>query len=352
MPEPKRMTRVAVALAAGALVLTGRHPAVIVGFVGALVWVLTVDSAVLRRIGRPKFWIFSISITLLAGMFLGDNPTHWMGIPVSRAGLAAGIMMNLRAFTLITAGALLAKGISREGFLGATGKMGMAHLDAAFHEAMGTLPEVNRQWRETLKKTRSPITALAHLLLRMTEMAGEVSLAKAFAVTGLRGAGKTEWLTELGNRAEKAGWRVGGITQQRIFDGDRIVGFHVVHWKDGEEKVLARGETGVGFLFDETAFLKASEWLAEDSRNCDLLLVDELGLLEAQGHGHAPALVAALAGEKPPLVAVSLRKDKLAELSGRFTLKGSRILDLDTQSPAREAFFQTVLEALAGRKSR
>ncbi|MFH0882945.1 MAG: nucleoside-triphosphatase [bacterium] len=352
MAEPRRMTRVAAALAAGALVLTGRPQAVVAGFAGALIWVLAVDRTILRRIGRPKFWVFSISITLLAGMFLGDDPAQWMGIPISRAGFTAGLLMNLRAFTLITAGVLLAKGVSREGFLGATGRMGAAHLDAAFRQAMGTLPAVNREWRETLKKTRSPITALARLLLRMAEMAGEASLGEAFAVTGAHGMGKTEWLKELGDRAERMGWVVGGIRQERVLEGEMAVGYRVVRWKNGDGILLARGESGKGFLFDEAAFLKAAEWLAEDSRTCDMLLVDELGLLEAQGHGHAPALAGALAGSSPPLLVVSIRKDKRTELTDRFALRDERILDLDSESPAREEFLKRILKALADRKSR
>ena len=332
MAEPKKITRVAVALATAALALTGRPQAVVAGFAAAFLWVVIVDRTILRRIGRPKFWIFSIAITLLAGMFLGDSPTRWMGIPVSKAGLVAGVLMNLRAFTLVAAGVLLAKGVSREGFLGATGRIGAAHLDAAFRQAMGTLPAVNREWRATLKKTRSPITALANLLLRMAEMAGEVSLHEAYAVTGARNAGKTEWLKELGDRAEKAGWTVGGIRQVRMMEGDATVGYEVVRWKNGEGVVLARGQSGQGFLFEESAFLKAAEWLAEDSRNCDLLLVDELGLLEAQGHGHIPALADALAGSNPPLLAVSVRKDKRDEIADRFALRGNHILDLDSEA--------------------
>ena len=135
-----------------------------------------------------------------------------------------------------------------------------------------------------------------------------------------------------------------------MMEGEVTVGYQVVRWKNGEGILLARGESGKGFLFDESAFIKAAEWLAEDSKTCDLLLVDELGLLEAQGHGHIPALSAALAGVDPPQLVLSIRKDKRSELADRFAIREGRILDLDVKEADREGFTERVLQQLAERK--
>jgi len=343
MPEPNRTTRITVAVLAGALVLTGRQPAVIAGFLLALIWVVAFDRKILRKVGRPKFWAFSIVVTLLAGMLLGSEPQYFHGIPISQDGLFAGLLMNLRAFSLIVTGVLLARSISRERFLGVSGKFGAAHLDAAFREALETLPQVNKEWQEVRKNGGSIIDTLARLLANMADLAERTPLTNAFAVTGVRSSGKTTLLLELGKRLEQAGWKVGGIRQERVEEEGVAVSYRVVRWNGDQGRIVARGESGRGFSFDHEAFAEAAKWILEDAEKCDLLIVDELGLLEAQGGGHAPALHAVMTGEHIPRLAVSLRKDKREELSAQFGFSRKRIIDMDSRSADKESFIQLIL---------
>jgi len=105
-------------------------------------------------------------------------------------------------------------------------------------------------------------------------------------VTGLSGAGKTTWCTQIVKEAETLGFSVEGILSPGVFDGKRKIGIEVLDLSTGIRKQLARlREGGRGeistprWVFDPDALEWANQVLANASES-DLLIIDEIGPLE------------------------------------------------------------------------
>jgi Ni2+-binding GTPase involved in maturation of urease and hydrogenase len=117
------------------------------------------------------------------------------------------------------------------------------------------------------------------------------------AVIGTPHSGKTTLVASLVELLRRRGLRVGGITQPALFEGDQREGYRLRDAATGEEHVLARrratprGPGELGYDFDPAAWVWAKERL-QAAQDVDVLVVDELGRLEARGEGHVPALVA------------------------------------------------------------
>ena len=65
-----------------------------------------------RVLTRRRFWLFILSIVALAPFVLGEPDVRWGVLPLSRAGLEAGLWMALRAMTLMLAFSLSLGGLS------------------------------------------------------------------------------------------------------------------------------------------------------------------------------------------------------------------------------------------------
>jgi len=105
-------------------------------------------------------------------------------------------------------------------------------------------------------------------------------------VTGMSGAGKTTWCSRLVELARARGMSVDGILAPGIFEGQHKTGISVRNLKTGEEKQLAKlrqddsGDISTPMCtFDPDVLDWANDQLGE-IKECDLLIIDELGPLE------------------------------------------------------------------------
>jgi len=105
-------------------------------------------------------------------------------------------------------------------------------------------------------------------------------------VTGLSGAGKTSWCTQIVKEAAASGLSVEGILSPGVFEGRKKTGIEVVDLASGERRRLARlREEGRGeistprWVFDPDVLDWANQRL-QNSVEGDLLIIDELGPLE------------------------------------------------------------------------
>ena len=105
-------------------------------------------------------------------------------------------------------------------------------------------------------------------------------------VTGMSGAGKTSWCSRLVDQARAQGMSVDGILAPGIYEGKHKTGISVRNLKTGEEQQLAKlrqDDTGdistPRWTFDPDVLDWANDQLGE-IKECDLLIIDELGPLE------------------------------------------------------------------------
>jgi nucleoside-triphosphatase THEP1 len=133
-----------------------------------------------------------------------------------------------------------------------------------------------------------------------------------FAVVGDLGAGKTTAVSGLCEALRADGHEVAGVLQPARHQGPRRVGYDLLDPHDGARYDLATRKTSFGpgelcYAFDEAGWGWGAERIARARRDADVLVVDEMGKLEARGRGHLPALLRAEDGERCGVWVLSVR---------------------------------------------
>lgn len=151
--------------------------------------------------------------------------------------------------------------------------------------------------------------------------------APLFAVTGSIHSGKTSWALDVMNLAQSRAIKLVGVLQLAQFSGSQRRGYELMALPGRERKELACRLKEGGYSFDEGAFA----WAKEHVEHCEgaLLCVDELGLLEAQGKGHWPALERCIEGAQFVAALLVVRRSVLPQIEQRCA-GFCRIWDLHT----------------------
>jgi nucleoside-triphosphatase len=156
-------------------------------------------------------------------------------------------------------------------------------------------------------------------------------MAKVFLIYGPRGAGKTTTTIKLADELARRGIGVGGYFQRTTSDELDRRGYDLVRFRDRNQTLpLARpggvekpGTSAVcSFSFSQDAFAAGIEWLKQDAQSSQVLVIDELGKLEARGEGHAQALRWALGLGDDEVLLLSVRGDMLFYVVENFGLEG------------------------------
>jgi nucleoside-triphosphatase THEP1 len=167
-----------------------------------------------------------------------------------------------------------------------------------------------------------------------------------FAVTGDIGAGKTSFLISLAEAAVQAGLRVGGFVQKRVdITGNLSNAYDIVRLQTGEALRIATRNASRQFEFDDTAFQKAFDWIREELPSSQLILIDEIGLLESDGDGHAETLAFILEQQNPKTICMSLREKKASEWIRKLSMTSRQLLFLNSRSSSREIFAKHIIQS-------
>ena len=332
------------------LTLIGNKLTVSAGLILSASLALRFDRKAFKRLGKPKFWVFTLTIIVLAGMLLGKNPRMITGIPVSMDGLLAGLIMSIRAFTLILCFVMISRTITRDRFLQLTTRIGLPHYVPAFQTALETLPRMKEAFQESRRKGKRMFgmeTLIGFLLLAKQLTLNPVKdETKVFGVTGGKEAGKTTLLKQTARIASEKGIPVGGYIQQRFNDeANNTPGYKVVSIVTGEELIIAEKSVDSGFNFNDKAFEAAADWLKRDISDCSVLLVDEMGSLESRGEGHLPGVMSVLRDFPGKIWVIALRKDRLEQLVHLLGIDMDVVIDLDKDDAGE--FIEGVLSSLS-----
>jgi nucleoside-triphosphatase THEP1 len=137
-------------------------------------------------------------------------------------------------------------------------------------------------------------------------------------------------VVQMVERLRGRGLRVGGFLQVPCGPHDRILGYDLVRLGKSDripiaDRVAAIPGDGKAFCklsFRTESLAVAFQWLRDDARAADVLLIDGVGKLEGKGQGHFPALRWAREIERPLVVLVSLRADLIPSLRKKLGLPG------------------------------
>ena len=132
------------------------------------------------------------------------------------------------------------------------------------------------------------------------------------AITGGRHTGKTSVLRKIALAARPNGLDMAGFTENALFDHETRLGYEFENLITGERCPVATKNPDAGYTFHESAWIWAENAL-KASQSHPILIVDELGRLEAQNLGIMPALRKSLIVRPRHLIA-AVRGDALPQI--------------------------------------
>jgi len=143
-----------------------------------------------------------------------------------------------------------------------------------------------------------------------------------FGITGSKHAGKTTSVLALSAELVRFGIDVVGVAQPAVWQADALVGYDVLDLSTGDKQLLVDRNEGGTWRFHQDGFdwAGATVQAGLGLKASPVLIVDELGRLEAKGLGHYPALEQAFASGVPYVAVLSVRWDRVSFFEERFQI--------------------------------
>lgn len=283
-------------------------------YAGACVLYYPRSVALLRRAG---IWAGVLAVSLAAGLILGS------------AG--AGFYMAVRAFVLTfgfsAIGSELTNPLIRSGLERLGGGIFFETLEYAF----GALPGMISALPPGREMVRRPLASLGKAISTAPFWLDEQAGPWVFIITGGHGSGKSEFVSELAESLRRTGKKPGGVFAPGLWANGQRAGFDLVDLGSGRRVPLCRrGEAGDGVRAGEFGFYNAgiasgkAALSPEALAAADAVFLDEVGFLELEGGGWAPALDRLAKDGKVPLVLV-VRDYLLDKVRARWALDRASI---------------------------
>ncbi len=302
------------------------------------------DRASLRRLWLPRFWLVTLIFAMASGFFLGPRAARGTWSVLSYSGLQAGLLMVVRGAFIFGLASWASRALGRN-VQQLAARLGVPRLGTALTVAFELLPELESSLRAALAKPPAGGTegregrglrryygVAVQVIASTAELAGNLALRSSraerarrqcVAVVGPPRSGKTTLLTRLTGRLRARGLRVGGITQPTVDESSLPEGYRLRAVATGEERPFARRRAKasaqeLGFSFDEAAWSWARQRIRQDRTEMEVVVVDELGKLEARGEGHLPALLEDLEAERRGVLVLGVRADCASAIQARL----------------------------------
>lgn len=177
-------------------------------------------------------------------------------------------------------------------------------------------------------------------------------MARWALLTGPKGSGKSTQALEVIRQLRESGLRVEGFVQAGTIDELERKGFDLLRLRNEERLHLARPgseeksgeEAFCSFLFQQSAFEVACNWVLEDGPGADVIVVDEVSKLEAAGKGHHDAIVWGLGRDDVRVMMLCVRADQLFYVMERFGLEEEpfAMIEVPAEAPALQQFAEAI----------
>lgn len=258
-----------------------------------ILWSLRYKRA-LRQLSKPKFWIFFVSITLIAAFAF----TVAQGGALSwKQGLLTGVQMNFRAAVIIVGFAVLGtelyNPVIRDFFLKTTFK----NLPLALELSVESLPLFIASIPDLKSLVKKPVSIFYQVISianhRFSEIKGKnTSIRKVFIISGSLGEGKTTFTKKLVDFLKDKNITAGGILAERLMNGSTTTGYDIINIETGEREAFLRedekcGSETIGKFYICPKGLSTGKAILSSLvyRGTGIVIIDEVGLLEIQGRG-------------------------------------------------------------------
>ena len=294
-----------------------------------LVFCLIRYKRALRQLMKPRFWIQMVLITFFSTILLQSVATHhWF----DRSGFEAGIMMNLRAFLILTAFTAISTELKNPLVKALIFRKGFANLYKSVSLAFSVLPGMMTLATENGKSGRAFRSVIKGYLMRAEVIYEQfkdlqASLPDITIIAGDREEGKTAFLMKMVEDLIAGGKKVSGFYAIGIHDSEgKRKGFLIRNIATGEEAefCISNGSPNwekVGrFQINPVGLAKGYEWMAQAKvTGSDILVIDELGPLEMSGKGWSD-LIGKILQEYPRPMIWTVRRSLAEKMAVRWNV--------------------------------
>jgi len=327
------------------LLLTKVSPLVQSLLVAAYVLMVFARYPTLRRkFARPHIWLGFAAVAALAGFvfgILGPMGSWW-------TGLLSGLQMTIRALFVVTAFSGISVELRNPRLVNWFLRRGLGALGGALDSAFRSLPTMVATLGEHLNTFRAPVQTISRMIAVVLRELNERERRaqggpRVFILTGSQGSGKTTMLEKVLPLVRQHGRTVAGIRAPVVFDNGTRIGYNVEDVRTGDMLPLCRiGQRNAVavaglFGFDGNGIRFGSNALSLDAvAQRDVVIVDEIGPLELQGEGWAPALHPLLESYAGHLLLV-VRPDILQQVLQEWQIQPVVVWDPDVNSASQLA---------------
>jgi len=157
--------------------------------------------------------------------------------------------------------------------------------------------------------------------------------SQIWMLTGERGVGKTTFCRALASHARLAGWNVGGLITSAILTGEGKTGILAENIKTGDTRPLASLNQDppfnllVGKWYFDPSIISWGNQVIRDSVPCELLIIDEFGLLEFHLHQGWWGSVDVLQRKEYRVALLVVRPELQETAQGIFNFSDSLLLE-------------------------
>ncbi len=272
-------------------------------WVSAVVVVMVLAAGYLRYPGnmkylrKPALWVQLGVIILLSALFKNG----WEQI-LSIEGFSIGLKMSFRALLLLTCFAAISVELKNPVVKNLLYNRGFQNLYQSVELAFSSLPGIMEEFYSQSNRIRG-YRKLAHAMLGRSQALlhafrqAETSHKPVFILTGQIHQGKTRFTRNLIEELQKSGFKITGLVTLGNTNDKSRNAYHIQNIQTGEETPLCSTEPDPQkprygrFYFEQTGIEKGCTIITGALTDPpDLLVIDELGPMEINNQGWAPAI--------------------------------------------------------------
>jgi nucleoside-triphosphatase THEP1 len=262
------------------------------------IWAFRYRGA-LRKLSKPKFWIFFVLITMLTAFVFTSVMT---GSKSVLDGMLLGLQMNFRAIIIIAGFSVLGTELYNPVIRGFFLKTYFKQLPLALELSFESLPSMIANIPDFKTIMKNPVSVfnktISQVEIRLAEIKEQSrNNRKIFIMTGSREQGKTTQLQKIIGFLKENEIAVGGIYSPRVMENNETIGYDIVDVTNNEREIFLRhpGDENLAkigrFSVYPSGLQKGVDSLGASSNlNNKIVIIDEAGLLELQDQGWAGSI--------------------------------------------------------------
>ncbi len=262
-----------------------------------------------RRLKKRTFWI-QLALIGLASFFLWPDKTE---------GLMVGIKLALRAVWVVSLFIAISVELKNPVVKSILSRKGYGELYTALRLATGILPLLVKELSQEKKMLFKPVKILARAISLSDKILADFlkeqnTRTPVFVVTGETSSGKTAFLKELLNELKKQNpeLKVAGIISDASIENGEKTAYFVRDIRSGRKELLCdrlpgkeKLRTGRFYFYSEG--IRFGNDILQNTKDAGLVIIDEVGRLELNGHGWHPAIRQLIAEKKPMIWTVKAK---------------------------------------------